>query len=84
MNDNEVALPADPIGVPDAARLLGRRAGFLYRRVSLGKLRAWRVGGTAIVLSRADVLALIEVSGPEVSRHERAMRQLREMGAVGG
>ncbi len=83
MNECDGLLPADAIGVPDAARLLGRRPGFLYRRLLRGQLRGWRIGGSSWVVSRADVLAMIEVVGPVESGHERAVRELAARGMVG-
>ena len=60
-------IPSDLISMADAIDLIpGRRKGkkicasTVYRWVSCGKLRAWRVAGGHLCVSRADVLALIQ------------------------
>ena len=57
-------LPADRVTVKTAAHLLGCDVATIYRAVQRGELGSWRVGGTRIWLSRAQVLARIEHSPP--------------------
>lgn len=57
-------IPADLLGPRAAARLLGCHLSTLYRMIHDGRLRAWRLGGTHLRVSRADALALLEPVTP--------------------
>jgi excisionase family DNA binding protein len=65
-------LPKDIIDVQAAARLLSVHVSCIYRLITSGRLRSWRVGGR-YKLSKADVLAQISctVDGPKEEVSER-------------
>jgi excisionase family DNA binding protein len=56
MNDD---VPTDLIGVVKAAKLIGVQARTLRGWVHAGKLAGWRMAGSRILVSRADVLGCI-------------------------
>jgi excisionase family DNA binding protein len=52
------AIPADPIPLSEAARLLGVGTSTAYRWGEQGRFLCWRLGGKKWVASRASVLAM--------------------------
>jgi excisionase family DNA binding protein len=72
-------LPEDLLCCTHAARLVPSRTGgrlhvnTLYRWISQGRLRAWKLGPTVYV-SRAELLALFEPAGPALDPGLRARR----------
>jgi excisionase family DNA binding protein len=82
--------PTDLIPPKDAARLLGYDLRTVYRYVGRGQLRAWKLPGGRVRVSRADVLALLapvraERPAPAVAHtaaHHEAVRRLREAGLM--
>jgi excisionase family DNA binding protein len=77
-------LPADAIGITEAAALLGLAQCSTWRRIRDGVLRGWRVGRGRWKLSRAEVLALVTMNDPDpeaLGRAELAARE-RETDAV--
>jgi excisionase family DNA binding protein len=84
-SEEEAVLPPDRITPAQAGEILGMRgASTIYRWVSEGKLRAWRVGGR-VWLSQADVMGKIRKTIPfvEAVPHEKLLACLKGGGLVG-
>jgi len=78
------AYPPDPISLKDAAKLLGVHLSFVYRIIKQGGLRSWKLPGGHKRVSKADVLALPEISEatppmPNGKRRPRTSRVRKEM-----
>jgi excisionase family DNA binding protein len=67
---NPLPPPGDLIDVTNAARLLDVSVSLIHRLIGRKKLRSWRIARGPHRLSRAEVLALVEVSGPEGEQAE--------------
>lgn len=74
-------LPEDRIDARAAGRLLGLHVSTVLRWLLEGKLRGYRVGGR-YWLSRADVLAKVEVVGGETGGHVAAVEELKRAGVM--
>jgi excisionase family DNA binding protein len=81
-------IPEDLIGLAEAAALLpGRKSGkkvstsTIYRWAERGKLRRWRLLNREWRVSRAEVLALIELQGelePVLASRRQREKEIRE------
>jgi excisionase family DNA binding protein len=71
---NPLPHPSDRISVSTAALLLNVSVWLVYRLIRTKKVRSWRVCGGPHILSKVEVLALVEVSGPEPAAAEPAPR----------
>lgn len=74
-------VPPDAILLSEAADLLGLAVCSVWRRLRDGSVRAWRVGNGRWRVSRAEVLALIEMNSPRPEVLARADRE-RELAEV--
>ncbi len=54
----------DLVDVNQAARLTGLDKGTLYKLARQGRLRSFKVLGTALRFERADLMALVEERAP--------------------
>lgn len=54
------ATPTDLVGIADAVRLTGLDKTTLYRLARTGRLRSFKVLGTALRFDRTDVLRLVQ------------------------
>jgi len=85
--------PTDLIRPSEAARLLSCHVGTIHRWINRGKLPGYDRAGTRVMVSRADVLALVRplevttgrkarprTTGQARKGHREAMRQLRKAG----
>ena len=88
---SETATPRDLITPREAARLVGTHLSTVHRWLHSGRLRGWRRAGTRYLVSRAEVLAVIqpvavgEVETPRTAAEdaaaaERAREYLRARG----
>jgi excisionase family DNA binding protein len=83
MNTHELHPPADLIPLGPAASILHVTPSTLWRWVVRGKLRSWKRAGTRYLVSRADVLELLQpvhtrtrdVSSKGEREREREARQ---------
>lgn len=67
MNEQEqTPLPADAMTTGQAAKMIGVATQTVYTWAKSGKIRGWWVG-ERIIVSRADVLAMVQPLKPEVS-----------------
>lgn len=93
-NDLDSLIPGDLISVREAARLVNNcHVGAIRRWILSGKLRGYKLAGYRYLVSRADVLNLIQPHvkhEPELppTRREMTARQkhveahLRELGVI--
>lgn len=86
LNPDPDAYPSDPISLKDAAELLGVHQSFVYRLIKQGSLRSWKLPGGHQRVSKADILALPELSpatpqpsSPDGTRRRRRTRVRKEM-----
>jgi hypothetical protein len=52
--------PDDLIGLNSATGLIDRSYAFIHRARRAGLLRAWKIGGKNVYVSRSEVLALLD------------------------
>jgi excisionase family DNA binding protein len=71
-------LPNDLIKPGEAARLLDMHCASIYRMIQAGKLRAWRKASCHLLVSKADVLNLIQPVRPVAPiPHETPSREAK-------
>jgi excisionase family DNA binding protein len=58
-------LPEDAIDTQEAAGLLRSSRSLIYRMVADGRLDGWAIGGTRVMVSRAQVLAQVSKVTPK-------------------
>jgi excisionase family DNA binding protein len=70
-------IPPDAVTVGQAAELLHCAPCSVWRRIKAGVVRGWRVGWGKWLLSRAEVLALVQCNSPRPEVQERADARAR-------
>jgi excisionase family DNA binding protein len=93
--ESPMSIPSDLIDVAVVARILQVHVSAVYRWLERGRIVGYRIGGRWR-LSRADVMAFVRRTGPDVYcingkatgppvdqvSHDDAMRLLRESGII--
>lgn len=79
MNDTK-ELPDDAIDAVRAAQLLQGSRSLVYRMIEDGRLRAWKIAGTRMRVSEAEVKALI---APVEPRHVEGPRTAAQAESAG-
>lgn len=70
-------LPSDLISIKEAARLVNNtHRGTIRRWILTGKLPAWKLAGRTFLVSRSDVLAMIQPHTIEKTRMPATRREL--------